>query len=86
MQHSHSADDGKPEQNRAWSRANIVLVAFLAIAGFYLIAEHRAHLLGALPFLLLLACPLMHVFMHGGHGGHGGDKDSDGSTNSGHQH
>jgi hypothetical protein len=20
----------------------------------------------------LLACPLMHLFMHGGHGGHGG--------------
>jgi hypothetical protein len=25
---------------------------------------------GALPYLLLLACPLMHVFMHRGHGGH----------------
>jgi hypothetical protein len=23
-------------------------------------------------FLPLLACPLMHFFMHGGHGGHGG--------------
>jgi hypothetical protein len=27
--------------------------------------------LGAWPFLLLLACPVMHIFMHGGHGGHG---------------
>ena len=26
------------------------------------------HVLGVLPFLLLLACPLMHVFMHHGHG------------------
>ncbi|MDD2920638.1 DUF2933 domain-containing protein, partial [Rhodoferax sp.] len=25
---------------------------------------------GALPYLLLAACPLMHVFMHHGHGGH----------------
>ena len=33
------------------------------------ISEHRAHFFGALPFLLLLACPLMHVFMHGGRGG-----------------
>jgi hypothetical protein len=24
-----------------------------------------------LPFLLLLACPLLHMFMHGGHSGHG---------------
>jgi hypothetical protein len=29
-----------------------------------------AHTLGALPYLLLAACPLMHVFMHHGHGGH----------------
>jgi hypothetical protein len=25
-----------------------------------------------LPWLILLACPLLHVFMHGGHAGHGG--------------
>jgi hypothetical protein len=29
--------------------------------------------LGALPLLLLLACPLMHLFHHGGHGGHDHD-------------
>jgi hypothetical protein len=27
--------------------------------------------LGLLIWLPLLACPLMHVFMHGGHGHHG---------------
>jgi len=48
-----------------------VFCGFAAIAGFYLVLEHQAHLWGALPYLLLLACPLMHVFMHrGGHGGH----------------
>ncbi|HXH04352.1 MAG TPA: DUF2933 domain-containing protein [Candidatus Competibacteraceae bacterium] len=47
-----------------------VFWGFLAIAGFFLITEHRAHLLGWLPFLLLLACPLLHLLMHGGHGGH----------------
>ena len=51
----------------------LVLIGFLVIAGFYLITEHTAHVFGALPFLLLLACPLMHIFMHGGHGGHGDD-------------
>ena len=55
-----------------WSRGKIVLIAFLAIAGFYLLAEHRAHAFAVLPFLLLPACLLMHVFMHGGHGGHAG--------------
>jgi len=49
----------------------LVLTGFLVIAGFFLVTEHRAHLFGVLPFLLLLACPLMHL-MHGGHGGHGG--------------
>lgn len=66
----------KPDIAR--SRSRIVFVAFLLIAAFFLITEHRAHLLpylGWLPFLFLLACPLMHVFMHGGHGDtqdHGG--------------
>ena len=59
------------------SRANIVLVAFLAIAGFYLITEHTAHVIPYLPWLLLLACPFLHFFMHGGHGGHGSDQAAD---------
>jgi len=46
-----------------------VFWAFLAIAGFFLITEHRAHLFQYWPFLLLAACPLLHVFH--GHGGHG---------------
>ncbi|MFA6922463.1 MAG: DUF2933 domain-containing protein [Gallionella sp.] len=54
---------------------NWILLAFLAIAAFFLFTEHRAHLLGALPFLLFLACPLMHLFMHHGH--HGGHDDSE---------
>jgi hypothetical protein len=52
------------------SRAGVVLLGFVAVAGFYLATEHTAHLLGALPFLIFLACPLMHLFMHHGHGGH----------------
>lgn len=38
----------------------MVLLAFLAIAGFFLLTGHRAYLFGVLPFLLLLACPLLH--------------------------
>jgi len=52
---------------------NWYFLGFLAIAGYFLFTEHRAHVLPYLPFLLLLACPLMHFFMHRGHGhGHGG--------------
>lgn len=38
-----------------------------AVAAFYLLTEHRAHVLGAWPFLIFLLCPLMHLFMHRGH-------------------
>ena len=51
------------------------LAGFLAIAAFFLLTEHRAHLYGLWPFLLLLACPLLHVFGHGGPGGHGAADD-----------
>lgn len=64
------------------SRINIVLIGFLAIAGYFLVTEHRAHLFAYWPWLLLLACPLLHVFMHRGHGGGGDDGDSsDGRQN-----
>jgi hypothetical protein len=69
MQHPEHLENRDSPQRNIWSRPNIVLIAFLAIAGFYLIAEHRAHVFGYLPFLLLLACPLLHMFMHRGHGG-----------------
>jgi len=40
--------------------------------GFFLLTEHTAHVFGVLPWLLILACPLMHIFMHhGNHGAHG---------------
>jgi hypothetical protein len=48
------------------------LCLLLAIAAFFLWQEHRVHVLGILPYLLLAACPLIHLFMHGRHGGHRG--------------
>jgi hypothetical protein len=59
----------EPEHGR---RQNIAMWVFLAIIGYFLITEHWAHIVPFLPFALLLACPLMHLFMHGGHGSHGG--------------
>lgn len=56
---------------------------FAAIALFLLLSEHRAHLLVALPWLLVLACPLLHLFMHRGHqygGGAHSDHRSDGEV------
>ena len=64
-------------EHRRWrTRSGFVLWGFLLIAAFYLLTEHTAHVFGALPFLLILACPLMHLFMHHGHGGHGSSNSS----------
>jgi len=72
----HSAQDEPPRPPGFWrSRAGLAAIGFLLIAAFLLVSEHRAHALGYLPFVLLLACLLLHGFMHGkhGHDGHGSD-------------
>jgi hypothetical protein len=51
------------------SRAGLACLVFIGVAAFYLLTEHTAHVFGYLPYVLILLCPLMHIFMHGGHGG-----------------
>jgi hypothetical protein len=56
-----------------------VFWGFVLIAGYFLITEHRAHVIQFLPFLLVLACPLMHLLhRRGGHGDHGAEKKHSG--------
>ena len=63
----------EPTQRRWWqTRGGGALVGFVAIAGFFLLTEHTAHVFGVLPYLLLLACPLLHFFMHSHHHNGGG--------------
>jgi hypothetical protein len=52
---------------------------FLAITGFYLWTEHRAHLLGALPYLLLPLCLLILFLMLRHQGGGDGEGPSSGA-------
>ena len=54
------------------SRGGLALLVVASVGGFLLFTEHRAHVLGFLPYAFLLACPLMHMFMHHGHHHHGG--------------
>jgi hypothetical protein len=68
VRHEHEPRGRGRVRLRWW----LALAGFLLIAGFFLFTEHRAHLLGALPYLLLLACPLLHLFMHRGHSRGGG--------------
>jgi hypothetical protein len=72
---------------RSWllSRSGLVLLGFLIVAGFFLLTEHTAHVFGVLPYLLVLACPLLHLF-HGRHGGHGRPGADDGRHDSAGRH
>lgn len=64
MSHAHS--EATPRQRNKplpW------IIVCLALAGLALaIYDHWAHVYGILPYLILLACPLLHVFH--GHGSH----------------
>ena len=74
MDHNHRdnhSDHGQPNRSVNWTYW-IVLCGFGAFALLLLLGEHRTHLLGLLPFLILLACPFPHIFMHKGHGSHSG--------------
>ena len=88
MQHDDRASDTN-ERYRTLSR--YVFFGFVAVAAYFLIAEHRAHVLPFLPFLLLAACPLLHVFHHRGHDHEGEDsrpssKPPSSSSGGAHQH
>jgi hypothetical protein len=81
MEHRHETEG----DHRMKSKSNISLIVFMVIAAAFLVSEHRAHIVGWIPYwpyLFLLACPLMHLFMHGGHGHghHGSDEKSDSSV------
>lgn len=83
MNHSHDLDRS-PRTGPNWSRINQWLL-WIGLAGAvgWMFFRHNAHLLQLLPFLFILACPLMHVFGHGGHGGDtSGDKPADGASSS----
>jgi hypothetical protein len=56
-----------------WSSGSGVALCLVTVAAaLVLIIDHREHALQWLPYALLLACPLLHVFTHGVHRGHSG--------------
>lgn len=66
MTQSQSRDD---HGVKGWllSRTGFATACVVLILGFLIYEGHGTHLLGLTPYLLILACPLMHIFMHGGH-------------------
>lgn len=73
--HDHSGHAGYNDNNSSsgsWlsSRTGIIAIVAAAILGLLIYNGNGSQLLGYWPFLLIGACLLSHVFMHGGHGGH----------------
>jgi hypothetical protein len=67
--HAPNSSAESPRPARAlWIAAGMTAL----IGAFFLLREHWGHVAGYWPYLLLLACPVMHLFHgHGGHGHHG---------------
>jgi hypothetical protein len=66
------SDEHSSQGNGGWKAGSKwAFWGFVAVAAYFLWTGHRAHVVQYLPLALLLACPLLHIFHHGGHGGHG---------------
>ncbi len=74
MEQNHTSKRKQP-----WWRTpfGMLCTAIFLIALFILIRDHAAHMGNYWIWLILLACPLMHVFMHGGHKHNLNEKEKD---------
>jgi Protein of unknown function (DUF2933) len=83
---TRSVDEaGAPDARRSRKPFAVALPMVALIVAFDLLREHGGHVAGLWPYLLLLACPLMHLFhghgrhgRHGSHAGHGPDRGAGG--------
>ena len=75
MNHDHTTGHSESDNASRGSRKLIGAVIMIALIGaFFVLREHWSHIAGYWPYLLLLVCPLMHLFHgHGGHGSHESD-------------
>jgi len=65
------------------SPKGLAAIGLIGAVTYFLLMEHRQHVWQFLPFLIFLACPFMHLFMHKGHGGHSahGNNKKPGNSN-----
>ena len=79
MTTDHTDHAGAVPPRKRWSIVHTLVVTLVLTGVAWLLTRHAEHAIRYLPLLVLLACPLMHLFMHrghhhghGGHAGHGG--------------
>ena len=66
---NHEHAPTSPRASGMNASVKVALLMIAVIVGFFLLREHWDHVAGKWVYLLLLACPLMHLFhSHGGHG------------------
>ena len=62
------------------SRLGLLLCLLVSALGVYLLITHTGHVLTVIPYIFLIACPLLHLFGHShGHGSHRHPGKSEGS-------
>jgi hypothetical protein len=58
----------------------LAILGLIGAVGYFLLMKHWQHVWEFFPYLIFLACPFMHFFMHGhgNHSNHGksGEKDN----------
>lgn len=58
--------------NRSGRKYKVALLLILATVAFFLILEHKAHLVAYSSTIFFIIYILLHLFMHRSHGSHGG--------------
>lgn len=76
MHHDQNCKQHKGFLSYLLSWKGIILILALAGTSYYLLTAHLEHLAVALPYLFLLACPLMHIFGHGHGHSHADSKEN----------
>lgn len=59
--------------NLSW--IHVVVIGASLTGMYFLWDRYQEQVFSFWPYLFLLLCPLMHIFMHKGHGSHGNHKD-----------
>ena len=88
MKHGTQPRPAQPDSGASGSwKSGLSLGPFVlgVVTAYLLWSEYRPYVLQALPYLLLLACPVLHFFMLRGDHGHSGASDNAKRSNPQHE-